>query len=220
MQSIEALATDTVLCLGKNWASHILSNMGQVWYRWLWTNSHLLNIIFNMMLYYHAGDPGSWTWHPQPKTIYFVSRVCFEAVRWLLDGLKESFLSLLIILPLSITVHGHGIQTQSGRTAQQHTHTHSRGLTRQWNSTCVYQPNKTFKHDTLWPVFIFVFGFSSGISVHCSQPKAALSALFRTCELPTKPLRRSAQLKSTFSFVTVKLEKKLEFQKNCRCELV
>lgn len=68
------------------------------------------------LFYYHASDPGSWAGEPQLGTIYLIFRTCCAVVGLLLDGLGDTFLSLLIILFLSIAVHVHGIQTQSGST--------------------------------------------------------------------------------------------------------
>lgn len=86
---------------------------------WFWSWDKICNVHKVLpLLYYHASDPGSWTGDPQLGTVCFIFRTCCTAVGLLLVGLEETFLApLVIIIPLSIAVHGHGIQTQSGRTA-------------------------------------------------------------------------------------------------------
>lgn len=119
---------------------------------------------------YHAGDPGSVTGDPLLGTIWLIPRTGCLAVTLLLGGLEETILSLLIIiLSLSIAVHGRSIQTQSGSRAQQHV---QQGVSQAENYLLTKQ-NFCVRCSLTqgYLCFTFRFGFSESIFVHCSRCK-------------------------------------------------
>lgn len=73
-----------------------------------------------LLSYYHHSDPDYWAAYPQAEAIR-TAGVLLRTRRAAVGGLEKTILSLLvIIISLSVTVYGLGVETESGSTASKH----------------------------------------------------------------------------------------------------